>query len=197
MPGGGGRTRRQFSMPEFIGELEFRNQPPGGPPRIVFRQHQPLDLCIGNKPRRRCLFRVGMDGRRRLRQWNDQPVSHDAEPQQIPVARSVGHGARINASPWRASETPEFNIHGEILRFFDEHLIGIDTGLRAEKPIHYFTVHEERWRAADAWPPIPEATRYFLAERHARPSGFTVRPGQRSRHLRRGFQHANRSVHAL
>ena len=49
-------------------------------------------------------------------------------------------------------------------RFFDEHLVGIDTGLRAEKPIHYFTVHEERGRGADVWPPIPEATRYFLAE---------------------------------
>ena len=59
---------------------------------------------------------------------------------------------------------PRIQYLCRILRFFDQHLIEIDTGLRTEKPIHYFTVHEERWRAADAWPPIPEATRYFLAE---------------------------------
>jgi putative CocE/NonD family hydrolase len=74
------------------------------------------------------------------------------------------HGARINASRWRTGETPEFDIFAEILRFFDEHLMGIDTGLRKEKPVHYFTVHEERWRAADTWPPFPSSTRFFPSE---------------------------------
>jgi len=29
------------------------------------------------------------------------------------------HGARINVSPWRRAETPEFALDGELLRFFD------------------------------------------------------------------------------
>ncbi len=77
------------------------------------------------------------------------------------------HGARINSSPWRADQTPEFDLFAEILRFFDEHLLGIDTGLRKERPVHYFTVHEERWRAADTWPPFPSSTRFFLSDNGA------------------------------
>ena len=58
------------------------------------------------------------------------------------------HGARVNASPWRARVEPELPVLGEVLRFFDEHLAGRETGLGEEDPIHYFTVHAEEWRSA-------------------------------------------------
>ncbi|MBN8991317.1 MAG: CocE/NonD family hydrolase [Rhizobiales bacterium] len=74
------------------------------------------------------------------------------------------HGARINCSRWRADELPEFNIFAEILRFFDEHLGGRDTGLAAEKPVHYFSVHEEKWRSADTWPPYEASRTLFLGK---------------------------------
>jgi len=64
------------------------------------------------------------------------------------------HGARINVSPWRGAVEPQFMVLAEVLRFFDEYLAGRDTGLRAEAPIHYFTMHEEAWRAAQSWPPV-------------------------------------------
>jgi putative CocE/NonD family hydrolase len=75
------------------------------------------------------------------------------------------HGARTNGSPWRGGPAkPEFPLLGEVLRFFDEHLAGIDTGIRHEAPIHFHTLHEERWQAASTWPPHPETpTRMFLA----------------------------------
>ena len=73
------------------------------------------------------------------------------------------HGARINTSPWRTQESPEFNILDAILRFFDHYLCGLDTGLQHEAPIHYFSVHEESWHAADHWPPHDENTRLHLA----------------------------------
>ena len=38
------------------------------------------------------------------------------------------HGARVNSSPWRARPEPEFPVLGEVLRFFDQHLAGRDTG---------------------------------------------------------------------
>lgn len=73
------------------------------------------------------------------------------------------HGARTNGSPWRdGAPQPEFPLLGEVLRFFDEHLAGMDTGIRDEAPIHYHTVHEEAWKAASTWPPHPDTTRLFL-----------------------------------
>ncbi len=74
------------------------------------------------------------------------------------------HGARTNGSPWRNSAPqPEFSVLGEVLRFFDEHLAGIDTGLRDEAPVHFHTVRGEHWQAATSWPPHDALTRLHLA----------------------------------
>ena len=64
------------------------------------------------------------------------------------------HGARINVSPWRAAMKPEFPLMSEVLRFFDQHLLGREAGLSAEAPVHYFSMHDEKWRSASAWPPL-------------------------------------------
>jgi putative CocE/NonD family hydrolase len=72
------------------------------------------------------------------------------------------HGARTNGSPWRSAPDPEFPVLGEVLRFFDEHLAGKDTGIRDEAPIHYHTVREEKWQAAAQWPPHRANSRLFL-----------------------------------
>ena len=74
------------------------------------------------------------------------------------------HGARINVSPWRRAETPEFSLDGELLRFFDTYLMELETGLSREAPVHYFTMHGETWREATEWPPSPNTRRLFLAE---------------------------------
>jgi putative CocE/NonD family hydrolase len=50
------------------------------------------------------------------------------------------------------------------LRFFDEYLMDRRTGLRDEAPIHYFSLHEERWRSAAQWPPVEGSRRLHLAE---------------------------------
>lgn len=65
------------------------------------------------------------------------------------------HGARIDISPWRKAEMAEALWLPEVLRFFDHYLLGMDTGLDKEAPIHYFALHAEQWRAASQWPPIP------------------------------------------
>ena len=71
------------------------------------------------------------------------------------------HGARVNVSPWRARVEPELPVLGEVLRFFDQHLAGRDTGLAAEEPIHYFAMHAEEWRSARTWPPTREECTLF------------------------------------
>lgn len=109
------------------------------------------------------------------------------------------HGARTNGSPWRDAQVPRFNLWGEVVRFFDEYLMGRDTGLRDERRIHYFSVHGEEWRAADAWPPVPRDARLHLGreglvatpptahERHYQVD-FTTTTGTRTRYERLGLQ---------
>jgi putative CocE/NonD family hydrolase len=63
------------------------------------------------------------------------------------------HGARSHVSPWNPNGLPDESWWYDILRFFDEYLLGIDTGIRDEDPIHYYTMHAEQWHSADTWPP--------------------------------------------
>jgi predicted acyl esterase len=74
------------------------------------------------------------------------------------------HGARINVSPWRRAEAPEFSLDGELLRFFDTYVMGLDTGLSREPPVHYFCMHGEAWREAGQWPPTGTTRRLFFGE---------------------------------
>jgi putative CocE/NonD family hydrolase len=75
------------------------------------------------------------------------------------------HGARTNGSPWRdGPPQPRFPVLGEVLRFFDEHLAGMATGLRDEAPVHFHTVREEKWQAAATWPPHDARTRLHFAQ---------------------------------
>ncbi|MGJ5199573.1 MULTISPECIES: CocE/NonD family hydrolase [unclassified Bradyrhizobium] len=76
------------------------------------------------------------------------------------------HGARIDISPWRTSEVVDFPLLGEVLRFFDTYLLGWDTGLKNEAPIHYFSLHAQAWRASRAWPPIEAQRTLFLTSGH-------------------------------
>jgi putative CocE/NonD family hydrolase len=71
-------------------------------------------------------------------------------------------------------QEPQFPLLAEVIRFFDEHLMAMDTGLRAEAPIHYHTLHGETWQAAAQWPPIEACSRWFLhASRELSPSAPT------------------------
>lgn len=62
------------------------------------------------------------------------------------------HGGQLNISPHRPGESG-FDHIGEILKFFDFHLKGMDTGIDKEPAVHYFTMGEEKWKTADTWPP--------------------------------------------
>ncbi len=65
------------------------------------------------------------------------------------------HGARGNVSPWRGSSTEAQQpiVGAAVLRFFDKHLKGLESAIEDEKPVHYFTMGEEKWKSSDAWPP--------------------------------------------
>jgi len=69
------------------------------------------------------------------------------------------HGPRDNASPYAASNALNIDVLTEILRFLDYYLKGIDNGIAQEKKIHYYTIGEEKWKAADEWP-LPQQTNH-------------------------------------
>jgi putative CocE/NonD family hydrolase len=112
------------------------------------------------------------------------------------------HGARTNGSPWRTAgnSASEFSILSEVLRFFDQHLAGMDTGLEAEEPVHYFCTHAEEWRSSATWPPAAQATDLYLKggkllpERPGQPgvdllqTKFTVSSGRNTRYERLAAQ---------
>lgn len=62
------------------------------------------------------------------------------------------HGGRWNCGHTNPGPSG-FDHIGEVLRFFDHHLKGHDTGIHSEKPVHYFTMVEEKWKTSDVWPP--------------------------------------------
>ncbi|CAP41588.1 CocE/NonD family hydrolase [Bordetella petrii] len=74
------------------------------------------------------------------------------------------HGARTNVSPWRDKPASDFPLMAEVLRFFDQHLMGIDADLQAEAPVHYYSVHANTWHAAGQWPVAQASHLHLTAE---------------------------------
>ena len=72
------------------------------------------------------------------------------------------HGGRRRISPSSIGPA-QFDHAGELLKFFDHHVKGIDTGIERELPIHYFTMGEERWKATATWPPASTPRSLYLA----------------------------------
>ncbi|HEV2763342.1 MAG TPA: CocE/NonD family hydrolase, partial [Pyrinomonadaceae bacterium] len=78
------------------------------------------------------------------------------------------HGASQNASPYFSENSQRVSIMFEWLRFFDQHLKGIDTGLSAGKVLFYYTIGEERWKATGTWPVAgTKMARWYVAADNA------------------------------
>jgi putative CocE/NonD family hydrolase len=73
------------------------------------------------------------------------------------------HGGKWHVEPHRQPVRSAFDHDGELLRFFDHHLNGSDSGIGAEPTVHYFTLGEGRWKSADTWPPPATTVSYYLA----------------------------------
>jgi len=78
------------------------------------------------------------------------------------------HGATQNASPYQTPASLRAMQSYEWLRFFDHYLKGIDTGLDTDKRLYYFTIGEEKWKVATAWPVAgTQMTRWFFGENNS------------------------------
>jgi len=157
-----------FHMPDFITEFRFKEQPLPYDKDFSSASFSPYHYAHGIRSDVAVYSVSGwMDGagytNGAIARYLTLP-----NPHHYLLLGPWDRGARANVSPWRSKAEPEFTVLAEVLRFFDEHLAGIDTGLAAEAPIHYFTMGEETWRAADQWPPIAQTpARFYLSSNHS------------------------------
>jgi uncharacterized protein len=156
--------RGNFRMPDFITEFRFKEEPLPYDPNFSSASFSPYHYAHGIRPDVAVYSVSGwMDG---AGYTNGAISRHLTLPNRhrYLLIGPWDHGARVNVSPWRAQVEPEFPLLAEVLRFFDQHLAEMDTGLTAEAPVHYFTMSEEAWHAAEQWPPIGDTSaRLFLA----------------------------------
>jgi putative CocE/NonD family hydrolase len=180
--------RGNFRMPDFITEFRFKEEPLPYDRNFSSASFSPYHYAHGVRPDVAIYSVSGwMDG---AGYANGAIARHLTlpNPHRYLLLGPWDHGARVNTSPWRTRVEPEFPLLAEVLRFFDEHLTGMDTGLRGEAPVHYFTVGEEAWHAADQWPPIAApATQFFLAAGHALPREHDAAAGSDTHKVDFGF----------
>jgi len=68
------------------------------------------------------------------------------------------HSGMLQASPYLAEREPisppaEIQFR-ELLRFLDTYLLDMDTGIRGERKITYYTLGSETWQTCSTWPPV-------------------------------------------
>ena len=151
-----------FRMPDFITEFKYKDDTLPYDAEFTVARFSPYGYCQGVSPDVAVYSVSGwMDGAGYANGAISRFLTLPNEKRHL-LLGPWDHGARIDCSPWRRTVEADFPIVGEILRFFDEYLMGIDTGLRREEPIHYFTQHDEVWRAAPSWPPVTAEEQLFL-----------------------------------
>jgi putative CocE/NonD family hydrolase len=83
------------------------------------------------------------------------------------IAQANIPGSRIVMGPWKHCMNDGFPLFEEIHRFFDHELKGMDAGIAASDPIHYFVMNGDggRWESAGQWPPAEtkDMSLYFSA----------------------------------
>jgi putative CocE/NonD family hydrolase len=152
-----------FRMPDFISEFRFREEPLPYDPEFSSANFSAYHYAANVRDDVAVLSLSGwMDGagyaNGTLARFLTLPNRHKHL-----VLGPWDHGARINVSPWHDDPTPRFALTGEILRFFDHYLMHRPTGLEAESPVHYFSMHEEAWHEAPAWPALPGTRQLYPA----------------------------------
>jgi putative CocE/NonD family hydrolase len=152
-----------FRMPDFITEFKCRDDSLPYDPSFTSASFSPYNY-LDEMPTDVAVYAVSgwMDGAGYANGVLSRYLTLPNKNKRV-LLGPWDHGARVNASPWRAKQEPEFPVLGEVLRFFDQYLAGRDTGLEQEEPIHYFAAHAEEWRAAPSWPPVSGKRSFYTS----------------------------------
>ncbi|MGI9421619.1 MAG: CocE/NonD family hydrolase, partial [Hyphomicrobiaceae bacterium] len=139
-------------MPDFMREFQFRDNHLAHDPSFTTDSFSPHAYSSGIRDEVAIMAISG---------WMDGGYCNGSISRFLSMNRNANrylligpwdHGARVNVSPFRSQPLPEFPLHGAILRFFDEHVCGEDTGLSSESPVHVHVMRSECWHAASNWP---------------------------------------------
>lgn len=93
--------------------------------------------------------------------WHDGAYQHAAikrhnnlhqNPHNRLILGPWEHGGAYNISP-HCRAMAGFDHAGELLKFFDFHLKGINNAAATENHVHYFTMGAERWQSSTTFPP--------------------------------------------
>jgi putative CocE/NonD family hydrolase len=152
-----------FNMADFITEFRFKDSALPYDPDFTPASMNPATFAAYSTPGAAVLAVSGwMDGAAYANGSISRFLTYgDGRPVHLLIG-PWDHGARVNISPWRNRIEPEFALMGEVLRFFDHYLYGADNGYDREAPIHYFSMHEEKWKNANAWPVHQDETTLYL-----------------------------------
>jgi putative CocE/NonD family hydrolase len=78
------------------------------------------------------------------------------------------HGVSMNVSPHAVDPKAHFDLDAELVRFFDHHLLDIETGIAGEAQVRFYVMGAEEWRTSTSWPPLDaEPRRLYLGEHHS------------------------------
>ena len=155
--------RDSFRLRDLAPELAYREEPPAHDPELHTGACSPY-WYLGAAAGKVAIYSVSgwYDGAAYANASISRFLSNRGPHDRLMLG-PWDHGARTNGSPWRgAKQEPQFPLLGEVLRFFDEHLLGRDTGLEAESPVHLHCVRGERWEEARDWPPAATQERWYL-----------------------------------
>jgi putative CocE/NonD family hydrolase len=93
----------------------------------------------------------------------------DLREQGLVTYANLVNDKHIVIGPWGHCRSEGFDLRSEMLRFFDQHLKGIDTGILKQDRIHYFTINApagSEWRGSNNWPVDgTRPTAYYLRGR--------------------------------
>jgi hypothetical protein len=140
-----------FDMPAFMGQLEFRDAALSYDPDYTIEKICPYFYSHNVRKDVAYLCVSGwMDGGGFMNGAINRFRSLSVANKHLLIG-PWDHGARTNVSPFRTQPRSEFKLLAEVRRFFDEYLAQKDTRLKAESPVHYFTIAAERWNGAADW----------------------------------------------
>jgi putative CocE/NonD family hydrolase len=160
--------KANFDMQDFVQQLRFRDSGLTDNPDYTGAWISPYHYANRKADRQTAYYSVSgwMDGGGystgtiQRHRWLNNPENRL-------MLGPWDHGARGHISPWRDANEPQQPIVGAaVLRFFDKHLKGLETDIENEKPVHYYTLGAEVWRAADAWPPAATEVSLYPGAAH-------------------------------
>ncbi len=155
-----------FNMQDFAQQMRFRDAPLTDNPDYTSAKISPYNYANRETDKNVAYYSVSgwMDGGG-YSVGTIQRHTWLQNPDNRLMLGPWDHGARGHCSPWQPENTRAQQpfVAAEVLRFFDKHLKGVDSGIDGEAKVHYYTMGAEEWRSAPAWPPKATETDLYFA----------------------------------